>query len=105
MGEVYEKLIRCYDSVRKQIDFTPQVALVLGSGLGDYAESIRVEATLDYHDIEGFPVSTVPGHKGQFIFGYVGDVPVVCMQGRVHYYGFCHWTGGCMGQQTYSEIF
>ena len=86
MGEVYEKLIRCYDSVRKQSDFTPQVALVLGSGLGDYAESIRVEATLDYHDIEGFPVSTVPGHKGQFIFGYVGDVPVVCMQGRVHYY-------------------
>ena len=86
MGEVYERLIRCYDSVRKQIDFTPQVALVLGSGLGDYAESIRVEATLDYHDIEGFPVSTVPGHKGQFIFGYVGDVPVVCMQGRVHYY-------------------
>ena len=86
MGEVYEKLIRCYDSVRKQIDFTPQVALVLGSGLGDYAESIRVEATLAYHAIEGFPVSTVPGHKGQFIFGYVGDVPVVCMQGRVHYY-------------------
>lgn len=86
MGEVYEKLMRCYESVRKQIDFTPQVALVLGSGLGDYAESIRVEATLDYHDIEGFPVSTVPGHKGQFIFGYVGDVPVVCMQGRVHYY-------------------
>ena len=86
MGEVYEKLIRCYDSVRKQIDFTPQVALVLGSGLGDYAESIRVEATLDYHDIEGFPVSTVPGHKGQFIFGYVGEVPVVCRQGRVHYY-------------------
>ena len=86
MGEVYEKLMRCYDTVRKQIDFTPQVALVLGSGLGDYAESIRVEATLDYHDIEGFPVSTVPGHKGQFIFGYVGDVPVVCMQGRVHYY-------------------
>ena len=45
-----------------------------------------MEATLDYHDIEGFPVSTVPGHKGRFIFGYVGDVPVVCMQGRVHYY-------------------
>ncbi len=64
----------------------PKVALVLGSGLGDYAESIRVEAALDYHDIEGFPVSTVPGHAGKFIFGYVGDVPVVCMQGRVHYY-------------------
>lgn len=86
MNEVYEKLMRCYESFQKQIDFTPKVALVLGSGLGDYADDIRVEATLDYHDIEGFPVSTVPGHKGRFIFGYVGDVPVVCMQGRVHYY-------------------
>lgn len=86
MNEVYEKLLKCYESFRKQIDFKPSVALILGSGLGDYADDIRVEATLDYHDIEGFPVSTVPGHKGRFIFGYVGDVPVVCMQGRVHYY-------------------
>lgn len=86
MSEVYDKLVRCYESVRKQVDFTPEVALVLGSGLGDYAEGIRVEATLDYRDIEGFPVSTVAGHAGRFIFGYVGSVPVVCMQGRVHYY-------------------
>lgn len=86
MNEVYEKLMKCYEGVRKKTDFTPKVALVLGSGLGDYADTIRVEAVLDYHDIEGFPVSTVPGHKGRFIFGYVGDVPVVCMQGRVHYY-------------------
>lgn len=86
MSEVYDKLVRCYESVRNQVNFAPQVALVLGSGLGDYGEGIRVEATLDYHDIEGFPVSTVPGHAGRFIFGYVGDVPVVCMQGRVHYY-------------------
>ncbi len=86
MNQVYEKLLKCYESVRSQIAFVPKVALVLGSGLGDYADDIRVEATLDYHDIEGFPVSTVPGHKGRFIFGYVGEVPVVCMQGRVHYY-------------------
>lgn len=86
MSEVYDKLVRCYESVRKQVDFTPEVALVLGSGLGDYAGGIRVEATLDYRDIEGFPVSTVAGHAGRFIFGYVGSVPVVCMQGRVHYY-------------------
>lgn len=86
MSEVYDKLARCYESVRKQVDFKPEVALVLGSGLGDYAEGIRVEATLDYRDIEGFPVSTVAGHAGRFIFGYVGTVPVVCMQGRVHYY-------------------
>lgn len=86
MNSTYEKLLKCYECFKEKIDFTPKIALVLGSGLGDYGESIRVVDTLDYHDIEGFPVSTVPGHAGRFIFGYVGDVPVVCMQGRVHYY-------------------
>ncbi len=83
---VYEKLMKCYESFREKIDFNPQIAIVLGSGLGDYADDIRVEAELDYSEIEGFPVSTVPGHAGKFIFGYVNDVPVVCMKGRVHYY-------------------
>ncbi len=86
MNPVYEKLLKCFESYQKKINFKPEVALILGSGLGDYADDIKVVDTLDYHDIEGFPVSTVPGHKGRFIFGYVGDVPVVCMQGRVHYY-------------------
>ena len=86
MNPVYEKVLKCYESVQKKIDFKPEVALVLGSGLGDYAESIDVVATLNYNDIEGFPVSTVQGHKGRFVFGYVDKVPVVCMQGRVHYY-------------------
>lgn len=86
VNEVYEKLLRCYESVKDKIDFIPQVALVLGSGLGDFANEMKVEAALDYHEIEGFPVSTVAGHAGRFVFGYVGDVPVVCMQGRVHYY-------------------
>lgn len=86
MNPVYEKLMKCYESVKNRIDFTPEIALVLGSGLGDYGESIQIADTLDYSEIEGFPVSTVPGHKGRFIFGYVNEVPVVCMQGRVHYY-------------------
>ena len=86
MNPVYDKLMKCYECFQEKIDFTPQVALVLGSGLGDYADGIQVEAVLDYHDIDGFPVSTVPGHQGKYIFGYVGKVPVVCMQGRVHYY-------------------
>ena len=86
MQNVYEKLISCYESIREKIPFTPRVALVLGSGLGDYAEEIRVEAELDYHEIDGFPVSTVPGHAGKFIFGWIGSVPVVCMKGRVHFY-------------------
>ena len=86
MNAVYEKLLKCYESVQEKIDFKPEIALVLGSGLGDYGETIDVVATLDYSDIEGFPVSTVKGHKGRFIFGYIQGVPVVCMQGRVHYY-------------------
>lgn len=86
MNPVYEKLQKCYESYKAKIDFTPKVALVLGSGLGDYADDIRVVDTLDYHDIEGFPVSTVPGHKGRFVFGYAGGVPIVAMQGRVHFY-------------------
>lgn len=86
MNQVYEKLTGCYSSIRSRIDFVPQVAIVLGSGLGDYGKEIRVEAELSYAEIEGFPVSTVPGHAGKFIFGFVGETKVVCMQGRVHYY-------------------
>lgn len=86
MIDVYEKLLKCKESVRKITDFEPKVALVLGSGLGKFAEEIDVVARVNYKDIEGFPVSTVAGHNGQYIFGYISDVPVVCMQGRVHYY-------------------
>ena len=86
MNPVYEKLLKCYESMKEEIPFRPKIALILGSGLGDYGEEIRIEKTISYHDIEGFPVSTVPGHKGRFLFSYVENVPVVIMQGRVHYY-------------------
>ena len=86
MNPIYKKLQGCLKSVREKTDFIPKVAIVLGSGLGDYANDIEVVSEIDYSDIEGFPVSTVPGHAGKFIFGYVKGVPVVCMKGRVHYY-------------------
>ena len=86
MNPVYEKLLRCYESVKEKVDFKPKAALILGSGLGEYIQEMKVVQTLDYSQIQGFPVSTVPGHKGRFVFGYVGDVPVVAMKGRVHYY-------------------
>ena len=86
MNKVYEKLMICVESIRKRIDFQPEVALILGSGLGDYADEIQIEQTINYTEIEGFPTSTVAGHKGRFVFGYVNEVPVVIMQGRVHYY-------------------
>ena len=86
MSDLYQKLETCLASVRKRTDFKPEVALILGSGLGDYADEIQIETTIDYTEIEGFPTSTVAGHKGRFVFGYVKNVPVVIMQGRVHYY-------------------
>lgn len=86
MGKVYDRVMRCVEDVRRKTDFVPRAALVLGSGLGGFAEKIRVEAQVGYGELEGFPVSTVPGHRGQYLFGYVEDTPVAVMQGRVHYY-------------------
>ncbi len=86
MSEVYEKLMKCYDGFQQKISFKPEIALILGSGLGDFAETMDIKETLDYSELEGFPISTVSGHKGRFVFGYVEGVPVVAMQGRVHYY-------------------
>lgn len=86
MTKVYERLQRCYKSIEDKIPYRPRLALVLGSGLGDYAERIEIEASIDYHEITDFPVSTVSGHKGRFVFGHIGTVPVVIMQGRVHFY-------------------
>ena len=86
MNQTYQKVLDCYASIKGRIPFVPKVALVLGSGLGNYADTMEVKAEIDYSEIKDFPVSTVPGHAGKFIFGYVGEVPVVCMKGRVHFY-------------------
>ena len=86
MNEAYEKLNTCYESIKDKIPFAPKVALILGSGLGALADEIDVTSYLDYKDIKDFPHSTVAGHKGRFVFGHIGDVPVVIMQGRVHFY-------------------
>jgi len=84
--DTFELVNKAYDSIRDEIPFVPKVGLVLGSGLGNYAENIKVVKEIKYSSIEGFPTSTVSGHDGKYIFGYVNEVPVVCMKGRVHYY-------------------
>ena len=86
MNPVYAKVLQCFESIKERIPFEPKIALILGSGLGDYGNTMDIVATIPYSEIKGFPQSTVQGHKGQFIFGYVGSVPVVCMQGRAHFY-------------------
>ena len=86
VNTVYEKVELCYRQIRTKVTFLPKVAIVLGSGLGALADVIQVVDTVDYADIEGFPVSTVDGHKGRFVFGYIEETPVVIMQGRVHFY-------------------
>lgn len=73
------------DFIKCRTDIRPEIGIVLGSGLGD-AFTVENPDYIDYKDIPGFPVSTVSGHAGRFIFGYTGKKPVVIMQGRVHYY-------------------
>ena len=79
-NEIYEKLEICRKSILQKTNFKPEVAVILGSGLGEYASKIKIEQIIPYTEIEGFPVSTVVGHKGQFVFGYVKEVPVVIIR-------------------------
>jgi len=89
---VYEKVERCAAAVREKLSEAaapvgmPQIALVLGSGLGPMAEQMDVACAVPYTDIDGFPVSTAPGHAGRYLFGTLAGAPLVMMQGRVHYY-------------------
>lgn len=77
----------CVTYIRSVTDFTPKAALVLGSGLGGFTEKLdSIACEIPYGDIPGFPISTVSGHAGKFIMGYVEGVPLICMSGRVHYY-------------------
>lgn len=86
MSKQYEKLMKCYEFYKTVTDFQPRVGLILGSGLGKYARNMKVEYEIPYGDIPGFPISTVQGHDGRFLLGYIGSVPAVAMKGRVHYY-------------------
>lgn len=74
------------EQIRAITDFKPEIAIVLGSGLGGLAEKCEVVCKIDYSKIEGMPVSTAPTHRGEFIFGYLEGRRVVLMNGRVHLY-------------------
>ena len=82
----YQTLQSCVSQIKSKTDFVPDIALVLGSGLGDYADSVKIVKEIPYSEIEGFPVSTVQGHDGTLIFCEIKGKKVVIMNGRVHYY-------------------
>lgn len=82
-----DELEKSAQAIRAKCGAEPiDIAIVLGSGLGDLAEEIIDPVFIDYHDIPGFPVSTVPGHKGRLVIGELEGKRVACMQGRFHYY-------------------
>ncbi len=87
MTTIAEKIEQAAEAIKShKPGFIPKVAIVLGSGLGVVADSIEDGTTINYSDIPNFQTSTVAGHAGNMILGYLKGTPVVCLQGRPHYY-------------------
>lgn len=83
---LYDKANETANYIKSKIKNIPDTAIVLGSGLGMFANEIEKELVLDYKDIPNFPISTVPGHNGKLIFGKIGEKKIIAMQGRFHLY-------------------
>ena len=81
-----EKIKQTADFLRSKIDDMPKLAIILGTGLGPLADMIENKTVIPYSEIPNFPVSTVEGHSGNFIFGILAGKRVMAMQGRFHYY-------------------
>jgi len=94
----FELSLETAQFLQKQINYTPEYAIVLGSGLGSLSEDIDVDIEIPYKDIPNFPVSTVKGHKGSLIFGSLSGKKIVAMNGRFHFY-----EGYSMKQVTFPE--
>ena len=84
--DFHDHIKTAVNSSREVTDFKPDLALVAGTGLGPMLEDIKVEATLPYPKIKGFPHSTAPSHKGELLFGTLKGRRVVAQSGRFHLY-------------------
>ena len=82
----YEKIKAAADYIRARISLRPTIGLVLGSGLGGYADTLEEAVRIPYSEIPNFPVPTIPGHSGALVFGRKCGQEVVVLQGRIHYY-------------------
>ena len=83
---MYDKVIESKEFIEKSLKEQPKVGIILGSGLGDLVSVIEDKVYIDYKDIPNFPQSTVKGHAGRLVSGKINGVPVLCMEGRFHFY-------------------
>ena len=81
-----DKIMAAADYIRQRLALRPEIGLVLGSGLGDYADTLENAVKIPYSQIPNFPVPSIPGHTGALVFGRKCGRDVVIMQGRIHYY-------------------
>ncbi|NLD46265.1 MAG: purine-nucleoside phosphorylase [Clostridiaceae bacterium] len=86
MGNLYEGLKESAEFIKGRINFSPEIAIILGSGLGPLANEIENPVMIDYREIPNFPLSTVEGHEGKLVAGTLGGNKVVALKGRFHYY-------------------
>ncbi len=96
MKNIHQQLTETLPCIRQHTDSTPNIGIILGTGLGGLVKEIDIETTIDYTDLPHFPVSTVESHAGKLIFGTLGGKNIVAMQGRFHFY-----EGYSMKQITY----
>ena len=83
---MYDKIKQTSEYIQSKTNIKPKVGIVLGSGLGNLANHIEVETSIDYHDIPNFPEVTVKGHSGKMLIGKLGGKDIIAMQGRFHFY-------------------
>lgn len=75
-----------YEYIIKKTNVSPKIGLILGSGLGDFVDSLDSQITIDFDEIPNFPKTTVQGHSGQFVFGKFKGIDIVTLRGRIHFY-------------------
>jgi len=86
MDKLITKIYEARDYIQRYLNYTPEIGLILGSGLGVLGEEVQDKVIIEYSDIPNFPISTVEGHKSRFIFGTLNNKKIAVMQGRFHYY-------------------
>jgi len=84
--EYYQKLTEAVEYIESRLSFRPEIAIVLGSGLGSLVDDVEDKIQIDYKDIPNFPLPTVEGHAGKLVAGTISGRPILAMKGRFHYY-------------------